>query len=311
MSDDRRSDDPQRIEAIVTSALEIATPDQRSAYLDAACGEDSALRAWVEALIRAREQAAAEPPSTVPGISRANGDQAQSASSAASAAEDSTAAESDHGEQYSLDFLAPPTQPGSLGRLAHYEILEVLGQGGFGIVFKAFDEKLHRVVAIKVLAPELAASSTARRRFLREARAAAAVRHENVVDIHAVDEQPVPYLVMEYVAGETLQQKLDRTGPLELKEILRIGLQIASGLAAAHKQGLIHRDIKPANILLENGVEQVKITDFGLARAAGRRQHHAVGRRRRHADVHGPRAGPRRAARPSGRPVQPRAACCT
>ena len=145
----------------------------------------------------------------------------------------------------------------------------MLGRGGFGVVLKAFDEMLHRVVAIKVMAPQLAATSPARKRFLREARAAAAIRHDNVVGIHAVEDQPIPYLVMEYIAGETLQQKLDRIGPLEVSEVLRIGQQIASGLAAAHALGLIHRDIKPANILLEGGVEpRVKITDFGLARAA-------------------------------------------
>jgi WD40 repeat protein len=137
------------------------------------------------------------------------------------------------------------------------------------VVLKAFDEKLHRVVAIKVMAPQLATSATARRRFVREARAAAAVRDEHVVGIHAVDEaNGLPYLVMEYVAGVSLQQRLDRSGPLQLHEVLRIGMQAACGLAAAHAQGLVHRDIKPANILLENGVERVKLTDFGLARAA-------------------------------------------
>src|SRR5205807_5419030 len=86
---------------------------------------------------------------------------------------------------------------------------------------------------------------------------------------HAVeDDAPVPYFVMQFIDGVTLQQKIDRGGPLDVREVLRIGLQTAAGLAAAHKQGLIHRDIKPANILLENGVERVKITDFGLARAA-------------------------------------------
>src|SRR5262249_32817412 len=119
-----------------------------------------------------------------------------------------------------------------------------------------------------VLAPALAGNGSSRQRFVREARAAAAVTHDNVIDIYAVDDAgPVPYLVMKCIAGRTLQEKLDRSGPLELKEILRIGLQIAEGLAAAHSQGLIHRDIKPANILLDNCIERVKITDFGLARA--------------------------------------------
>ena len=116
-------------------------------------------------------------------------------------------------------------------------MLEVLGRGGFGIVVKAFDEKLHRMVAIKVMAPRLAATSPPRKRFLREARASAAIRHENVVSIYAVEEQPIPYLVMEYIAGQTLQQKLDRVGPLEVPEVLRIGHQIADGLAAAHAGG--------------------------------------------------------------------------
>src|SRR5207244_2968915 len=90
----------------------------------------------------------------------------------------------------------------------------------------------------------------------------------HVIDIHAVDEtRELPYLVMEYISGISLQERLDKSGPLELKEILRIGVQTASGLAAAHAQGLVHRDVKPANILLENGVERVKLTDFGLARA--------------------------------------------
>jgi serine/threonine protein kinase len=146
--------------------------------------------------------------------------------------------------------------------------LEVVGRGGMGVVLKGFDDKLRRVVAIKVLAPEMAANPTARQRFTREARAAAAVSHEHVVTIHAVeDAHRPPYLVMEFVDGVSLQGKLDKEGPPGLKEIVRIGLQTAEGLGAAHRQGLVHREIKPANILLENGVERVKLTDFGLARA--------------------------------------------
>lgn len=167
----------------------------------------------------------------------------------------------------SLSFLDPSPNAGLLGRLCHYDVLEVVGRGGMGIVLKAHDSKLQRTVAIKVLAPYLAGSDRSRQRFLREARAAAAIRHENVVDIHAVDEfNGLPYLVMEYISGPTLQQLLDQSEPLDLQTLLRISMQIARGLAAAHAQGLIHRDIKPSNILLENRTEQVKITDFGLAR---------------------------------------------
>jgi serine/threonine-protein kinase len=168
----------------------------------------------------------------------------------------------------SLDFLAPSDRPGTLGRLGPYEVLERIGQGGMGIVLKARDERLARIVAIKILAPTLASSVLARRRFEREARAAAAVCHENVVTIHAVDEHAgQPYLVMQFVAGQSLQETLDRSGVLGIQEIVRIGMQVAAGLAAAHAQGLIHRDIKPSNLLLEKGSERIKITDFGLARA--------------------------------------------
>ncbi|MBI3823191.1 MAG: protein kinase, partial [Planctomycetes bacterium] len=168
-----------------------------------------------------------------------------------------------------LDFLKPTQKEGPIGRLGHYEVLEIIGRGGMGIVLKAIDQTLQRVVAVKVLAPLLATSATARKRFIREAQAAAAVRDEHVVGIHAVEEEKgIPYLVMEYIAGISLQARIQRDGPLKVEEILRIGAQTAAGLAAAHAQGLIHRDIKPANILLENGVERVKITDFGLARAS-------------------------------------------
>jgi len=169
----------------------------------------------------------------------------------------------------SLDFLAPSSQPEHLGRLGPYEVTELIGQGGMGLVLRAHDPKLNRTVAIKVLSPQLAYSATARTRFMREARAAAAVSHDHVVTIHAVDEaNHIPFLVMEYIDGVSLDHRIKRDGPLRLREILRIGMQAASGLAAAHAQGLVHRDVKPSNILLENGVERVKITDFGLARAA-------------------------------------------
>ena len=175
----------------------------------------------------------------------------------------------DYEEPLALEFLEPSSEPGSFGRLGHHEVMEVLGRGGFGIVVRAFDESLHRMVAIKVLDPRLASTSPARKRFLREARASARIRHGNVVQIYAVEERPLPYLVMEYIPGQTLQQKHEQTGPLEVADVLRIGAQIARGLAAAHEEGLIHRDIKPGNIMLESGIEQnVKITDFGLARAA-------------------------------------------
>jgi tetratricopeptide (TPR) repeat protein len=183
------------------------------------------------------------------------------------AAQDQPPSESESLERLGLGFVGPSLDANALGRLDRYDIRELVGRGGMGIVLKAFDSALNRVVAIKVLDPLLSKDPMARRRFTREAQAAAAVCHENVVTIHAVEEADGhPYLVMQYVAGVSLQEKIDRTGSLGLKEILRIGTQTAAGLAAAHAQGLVHRDIKPGNVLLENGVERVKITDFGLAR---------------------------------------------
>src|SRR5665213_1640600 len=248
--------------AIFMEALDRETPPERAAYLDKACGGDTALRQRVEALLTSHEQAGSFLGKPVPerlaeGLAAPDGPtETQGEPSAA-----------EGGER--LDFLTPSDKPGSLGRLGHYEIQEVIGRGGMGIVLRAFDDKLHRVAAIKVMAPHMPANGAARQRFVREARAAAAVRDEHVVGVYAVeDAAEAPYLVMEYIAGVSLQERLDRSGPLEVKEVLRIGLQAASGLAAAHAQGLVHRDIKPANILLENHVERVKITDFGLARAA-------------------------------------------
>ncbi len=168
-----------------------------------------------------------------------------------------------------LDFLAPSDDPAHLGRIGPYEVVDVIGRGGMGLVLKALDPSLNRFVAIKVLAPELATSASARRRFAREGQAAAAICHDHVVAIHAVDASGgLPYLVMQYVAGKSLQDRIDGTGPLPVEEIVRIGMQAARGLEAAHAVGLIHRDVKPSNILLENGVERVKLVDFGLARAA-------------------------------------------
>jgi len=169
----------------------------------------------------------------------------------------------------SLDFLDPPTHPEMLGRIGRYDVERLIGMGGMGIVLKAFDTELNRPVAVKVLAPHLAHSGAARQRFAREAKSAAAVVHENVVPIHNVDAAgKLPFLVMQFVSGESLQERVDRGGPLAVDEVLRIGAQIAHGLSAAHEQGLVHRDVKPGNVLLEESIDRVLISDFGLARAA-------------------------------------------
>jgi hypothetical protein len=247
-------------ETIFAAALGKPDPAERAAYLEAACAGDPGLRRRIDTLLASHAASGflSAPAARLAGILVDHGMDA--ATRTGPSKQDS---------DIPLDFLEPSDKPDSIGRLGHYEVQEVVGRGGMGVVLKAFDETLHRVVAIKVMAPQLATSATARRRFTREARAAAAVTHDHVVTIHAVEEAgPLPYIVMQFVAGQSLQDRLDRSGPLPLAEILRIGMQAASGLAAAHAQGLVHRDVKLANILLENGVERVKLTDFGLARAA-------------------------------------------
>lgn len=165
--------------------------------------------------------------------------------------------------------LAPTDDPLSLGRIGNYEVRSIIGRGGFGIVFKAYDRALNRNVAIKSLDPMYASVAAARQRFAREAKAMAAVSHEHVVPVYGVDEhREIPYFVMEYVAGGTLEGRLRRGGPLDPTSIVTIALQTAQALAAAHRHGLVHRDIKPANILLDEGTERVRVTDFGLARVA-------------------------------------------
>lgn len=266
------------------AALEIDDPVTRQQFLTSSCHSDAALLSRVEALLTSHEGQSrflqipvveqiadvadrGASATMVVGSGSTHEDEPNATAVHVRGAATMTERSDETDDEIPLGYLEPSSKPDSLGRLGHYEVLEVVGRGAFGTVLRAFDEKLHRVVAIKVMAPELASTSPARKRFLREAQASAAIRHEHVVSIYAVEEKPLPYLVMEYIPGQTLQQRLDERGPLEILSVLRLGRQIAEGLAAAHAINLIHRDIKPGNILLETGVqERVKITDFGLAR---------------------------------------------
>ncbi len=267
-----------QLESIFFAALE-RTASERTAFLDSACRSDQQLRQRVERLLQVHPKAVdflSRPivdrprldadlmlvPTTIIEPTRSwDGAMLHSRWTEETWRQDCDS----HAE--TLSILERSDTPGALGSLAHYEIYEVLGQGSFGTVLKGLDLKLDRTVAIKLMSRHLATMSVPRRRFLREARSAAAVRHENVVAIFAVGDSPIPYLVMEFVGGLTLQQRLESSEPLVLREILRTGRQIAAGLAAAHAKGLVHRDIKPSNILLEGPTQDAKLTDFGLARA--------------------------------------------
>jgi tRNA A-37 threonylcarbamoyl transferase component Bud32 len=171
-------------------------------------------------------------------------------------------------------FLGPAQQPDEMGRLGGYRILRVLGTGGMGVVFEAEEAALGRRVALKVMRSEMAMNPAARKRFLREARAMAAAtsitNHDHIVTIHAVGEADgIPFISMPLLRGETLDDRLKREPRLAAAEVVRIGREIALGLAAAHEQGLVHRDIKPSNIWLEANTGRVKVMDFGLARVPG------------------------------------------
>ena len=167
-----------------------------------------------------------------------------------------------------FDFLAPAEGPGEIGRLGPYRVMGPIGAGGMGIVFRAEDPLLRRQVALKVMKRSLSAGAEARRRFLREAQAVAALDHDHVVAIYqAGEDRGILFLAMPLLQGETLSSRLRREGKLPLAEALRVAREVAEGLDVAHRRGLVHRDIKPANLWLEGGRGRVKILDFGLSRS--------------------------------------------
>ncbi|HMF14892.1 MAG TPA: protein kinase, partial [Gemmataceae bacterium] len=166
------------------------------------------------------------------------------------------------------ESLGPLLSPGS--SFGRYEIIAVLDKGGMGVVYQARDSQLGRDVALKVMRPDVAAKSTSSDRFLREARALAALRHDHVVEIYDYGElDGVRFVTMPLLAGEHLKARLDRQGALPSAEVVRIGTELAEGLAAVHEKGLIHRDVKPSNVWLEAPNGRVKLLDFGLARDSG------------------------------------------
>lgn len=174
-----------------------------------------------------------------------------------------------------LDFLTPTSEPGMIGTLGHYEVLEVIATTGMATVFKARDPALDRFAALKTLSPALVTNDTARRRFLREAKAMAALEHPNILPIYSVHNDAVPWFAMRFIEGGSLQEAIDAHRPaLTTPEFLEaLARQLAGALETAHLSGTIHRDLKPANILLASPAEndtsnecRIWLTDFGIAR---------------------------------------------
>lgn len=165
-------------------------------------------------------------------------------------------------------MLPMASHPELLARIGRYELEQLVGRGGMGLVFRARDTELHRVVAVKTLAMYLLPTATARERFIREGRAVALLSHPHIVPVYDVITQPpVPALVMQYIAGPTLEGWIEEKGSMRWQDALRIGMQLADALSAAHAEGLVHRDLKPSNVLLEADGARASLTDFGLVRA--------------------------------------------
>ena len=226
MSDSRR----QRIDDLFQQAAELE-PESRPAFLDEACAGDESLRREVESLLAHDSE-----------------DGSTLTEAVAQAAEG-----------------AGPVQDLTGKRIGQYHVTGRIGEGGMGVVYRARDTELDRTVAIKVLPAERVADADRKRRFLHEAKAVSALNHPNIVTIHTiVHDGGAECIVMEYVAGRTLAEAIAKKG-LPLKEALRIAIEIADAMAAAHTAGIVHRDLKPSNIMVtESG--RVKVLDFGLAK---------------------------------------------
>ncbi len=229
-----KGDRQQRLRTLFEQATYLPRRE-RPAYVAWACGSDFALRSQLKALLDAYDQAE--------GLA------------------------DDLAETFFREEILDDNRVGS--RILHYRIEDRLGGGGMGVVYRAFDEHLQRRVALKFLPPHLTASTEARQRLIQEARAASALDHPNIGTIHDVAETPEGqhFIAMTFYEGETLKHHIDN-GPLPIDEAVSLALQIARGLRAAHRGGVIHRDVKPANVMLTRE-DLAKIVDFGLAKSEG------------------------------------------
>src|SRR5438094_29323 len=229
-------DEWERIKEVFDAAL-VEAPANRKAFLQAHCGDDTVIRNEVERLLAEHERASAfmDPPPPDEDRFALSGSQ------------------------------SVRTEARLIGQtISHYQILAKLGEGGMGIVYRAFDTQLLRPVAFKVLRHSSVADPESNRRFLREARAASALNHPNIAHVYEAGEAgDTPFIVMEHIDGRTLRSVL-RDPPLDFARVLDFGLQSADAIAEAHERGIVHRDIKPSNIMITQR-DQLKILDFGLA----------------------------------------------